>query len=340
MYADAGKYDKAIAILSPRTSGRNQFAYQCRYEMARIQAQKKDYVAADKTYAALASDKLTGSIGEEAAYRRGELQYSQEKYAQAATLFDEYIKRWNGGQFYDAALYFNADSLAKSGQIDRAILYFMQVDNLRTESTYKYNAEKNLVDLYQSQGDYASALSYANKLLATYGDQARDDGIAKTADELQVLSKGGNAALLKKEKEYENAGKTSTEKGRAVGTELVQLYVASDSTRAKGISLAEQLLPKQTAPQESRYAAQNALLLAQQYRANNENKKSAQMYLTAAQYARAAGNDENAARALYGAVEAFDAAGLSGDAKAAADSLENLYPTSNFARSAKQIVNQ
>ncbi len=338
LHADAEHYDKAIAILTPRAVGRNQAAYRCRYELARIQAQKKDYVSADKTYAALASDKMAGTIGEEAAYRRGELQYAQENYGQAASLFDDYVKRWNGGQFYDAALYFNADSLAKSGQTDRAILYFIQLDNLRTESTYKYNAEKNLVELYQKEGDYAKALAYANKLLDRYGEQAREDGMAKIADELESMQKGGNSALLKKEHDYEQAGKASTEKGRALGTELAQLYVSSAGSHAKGIALAEELLPKQTAPQESQYAAQNAFLLAQHYRTNGESKKSAQTYLSAAQYARAAGKDEDAARALYGAVEAFDAVGLKGDAKATADSLEQLYPASKYVQSARQLV--
>ena len=340
MYADAGQYDKALAVLTPYATGRNQFAYQCKYEMARIQVLKKDYAAADSNFAALAGNKQAGTFGEEAAYRRGELHYSSEDYAKATTLFEEYIKRWNGGQFYDAALYFNAESLAKIGQVDRAILYFMQVDKLRTESTYKYNADKNLVALYQQQGDYAEALVYANKMLSLYGDQARDDGIAKTIDELELLNRGGNSALAKKEREFERQGKDSSESGRTAGTELAALYVESDATRAKGIALAESLLQKQGAPQESQYAARNALLLAQQYRMNGENQKSAQMYLSAARYARAAGNDDSAARALYGAVEAFDAAGLDGDAKAASDSLASLYPSSSFVLSAQKIVNK
>ena len=216
----------------------------------------------------------------------------------------------------------------------------MQADNLRSGSSYKYNAEKRLVELHRQQGNYADALAYANKMLLTYGDQARDDGMAKIADEMERLSKGGNAALLKKEKEYENAGKTGTERGRIIGTELVRLYLNSSATQSKGIALAEKLLPMQTAPQESQYAAQNALLLAQHYRTNGDNKKAAQTYLSAAQYSRAAGNDDDAARALYGATEAFDAAGLPGDAKVTAESLANLYPSSNFVRSAWQIVNK
>lgn len=338
LYADAGNFDKAISILTPRTGGRSQAAYRCRYELARIQAQKKDYAAADKSYAALASDKLTGAIGEEAAFRRGELQYGLGNYAQAAKFFDDYSKRWNGGAFQDAALYFNGDSLAKSGNTDRAILYFLQVDNLRGESSYKYNAEKNLVELYQKQGDYASALTYANKLLANYGEQAREDGMANRASELESLSRGGNSAQIKKEAEYEKAGKDSTEKGRAIGTELARIYASSAATKAKGIALAENLLSKQTGPQESQYAAENAFLLAQHYRTSGQNKKSAEVYLSAAQFSRAAGKDEDAARALYGAVEAFDAAGLSGDARATSDSLAQLYPESKYLLSARQIV--
>ena len=167
---------------------------------------------------------------------------------------------------------------------------------------------------------------------------SRNDGIAKTIDELKALNSGADLKIVKKEKEYEAAGADTTAQGRAAGTELAALYAASSATKTKGIALAEKLLPKQTAAQESKYAMQNALLLAQYYRTNGDNKKSAQTYLSAAQYARASGSDDDAARALYGAAEAFDAAGLSGDAKSTVQSMTELSPDSKLTKSARQLV--
>ncbi len=342
VYSDAQNYDKALSTLAPYAAGRSQFAFQCRYQTAQIQTLKKDYAGADKTYAALSREKTAGALAEEAGYRRGELCYSTERYADSIPLFDEYCKKWGEqGQFYDAARFFAANALVKTGDTDRAILYYKQVDTLRAQSPYKYSAEKALMELYKNQRDYSAAIGYAQKLLDGYGEQARDDGIASAIDELKKLELGYDEPTAAKEQEYERLGKTRTTEGRNAGTELASLWVTSAIYRQRAVTLAENLLAvqKQHLPQEAGGAAKNALLIARAYREQTENARAADLYLQAAGFARQAGDDASASQALYGAVEAFDACGRYGDARATAQELEKLYPKSRFVEAANKIVN-
>ncbi|MCR5725693.1 MAG: tetratricopeptide repeat protein [Treponema sp.] len=343
VYTDAAQYDKALAVLLPYASGRTEFAWQCRYKTAQIQAQKKDFAAADKTYAALAREKAAGTLAEEAAYRRGELAYSSERYADAVSLFDEYCRKWgSGGQFFDAARFFSAGSLVRTGDADRAILYYQQVDNLSFPSPYKYSAEKNLMELYKNQRDYQKAISFAQKLLDGYGEQAENDGIALAIDELHKLELGYDEPTAAKEQEYERLGKTRTRDGRVAGTELAVMWAGSAIYKQRAASLSEALLSVQVKnlPDEAAGAAQNALIVAKYLREQSENTRAAELYLQAAGYARSAGDDNASSQALYGAVEAFDAARRYGDARATAKQLEQLYPKSRFVEAAKNIVEQ
>lgn len=342
VYADAENYDAALKTLAPYQNGKNDFAYQCRYKTAQIYALKKDYASADKTYLSLSREKNAGALAEDAAYRRGELAYTSEKYAESIPLYEDYLKKWPQGQFADAALFFEASALAKTGSIPRAILYFQQVDDLNRESTYKYSAEKNLVDLFRSEKNYGQALAYARKMMLNYGDQSKNDSIPQAIRELEALNAGADEKIVKKEQEYETAGKEKTPAGRKAGTELAALYASSPSDFEKARSLAQTLLPLQekNLPEEAASACENAAFLAKSLRSEGSNQKAAEMYLKAAQYARSGGKEETAQRSLYGAVEAFDAAGKLGDAKASYESLKELYPKSRFLQSAAQIVNQ
>lgn len=342
VYTDGSKYDKALAVLAPYLTLHTDFGIQCRYQTAQIDVQKKDYDAADKVYASLAAEKSDNQLVEESSYRRGELAYTTEKYESCIPLFDSYRKSYPQGRFYDAALYFTADSLARAGSDDKAMLLYLQLIQSAQASTYKYGAEKNLVSLYEKTGDYDSALKQAQSMITEYGEQARTDGMADKVKQLKSLAKGGDVKIIKKEAEYDAAGGIKTEKGRAIGTELAELYASSPSSQKKAVALAEQLavVQKKNKETESAYAARTAILLGTQYRMQNLNKKSAEWYLSAAEYFRMNNDDENAARSLYGAVESFDAAGMYGDSKETAKTLSSLYPQSKHAAAAQTLVNK
>ena len=342
VYADSSAYRQALSVLSPYVQRRDDFGWQSRYKTAQIQVQMKDYDAAKKSYAALAAEANAGALSEEAAYRHAELVYATGDYNEAVPLFDDYCRRWASGQFFDASLFFSGAATAKLSQIDRAILYYTRVDDLRTDSSYKYAAEKNLVELYKEQKDYAQALAYANKLLTGYGEQAKRDGIERAIEELKLLELGYDEPTAAKEREYNTLGAVRTAAGRNAGTELAALWASSLISKQKGAALAERLLSvqKEHLPEESAAATRNALLVARSQRDQTENAKAAESFLAAAEYARMAAYYNAAAQALYGAVEAFDACARYGDSQQTARSLSALYPKSHYTTSAQAIVEQ
>ena len=305
IYADAQKYDEALSLLSPNIARRTEFGYESKYRSAEILVQKGRLSEADAYFAELAAlnDKDAELISEESAYRRAELAYSNEQYKKAAGLFEEYSRKWASGRFFYAALYFSADSLAKTGDKTRAQLRYLQIVDAHAETSYKYGAEKNLVTLYQELGEYQNALAMANKLIDEYGSQALNDGMAEKVRELKKLGAG------------------------------------SPLKAADEILQAERELAKQKKdPAQSADAFKNALFLAGAYRSNGENKKSAQMYLEAITYARQSGNEDGAARCFYGAVEAFDAAKLYADAKATFTEMKKLYPNNSYTKDGEKIA--
>lgn len=303
--SDAGKYDEALALLSPHIAKNSDFGYDCKYRSAEILVQKGDVEKADSYFADLASlsDKKAALLAEESAYRRAEIAYSSEKYKESAELFETYSRKWPGGRFAFAAIYFSADSLAKSGEETRAILRYQQITDSKTETSYRYGAEKNLVDLYVKTGEPNEAIAMAERMIDEYGSQALDDGMDKRIKEI-------------KEKTVWNAN--------------------SEEDR---IAAAEKALSKQkNDPSQSGEALKNALYLAERYRLRGKNKESAFMYLDAAKYARQSGNEERAARSFYGALEAFDAAGLYADAKATYNEMKKLYPENKYTKDGEKIA--
>lgn len=338
IYSDSGKYSDAVEVLRPYTVYKDSFGWRCSFLTAQILVQKKDFDGAYEVYDRISREKSAQSLCEEASFRRGELKYSAEKYDEAIQLFEEYASKYYGGKFYDGALYFGAEALVKSGREDRAILYFQQVVELPQTSTYRYGAEKQLVELYKKRGDYGTALSMAKKIIDEYGDTISGDNLNQVVKELKALNAGADSKLLKKETEFEKNGGIKTAAGRKTGTELVELYRQADST-GKAEKLALELLEIQKNNEsEAQYGALNALLIAGARRSRNENADAAAMYLKAAELSRKAGKNDDAARALYGAAEAFDGAGLTGDAVSTVESLKQLYPSSSYAKDAEKLI--
>lgn len=339
IYTDSRKYDQALSILQPYASEKTEFGWQCSFLCAQIYVQKKDYESADRIYEKLSAQKTSPAAAEEALFRRGELAWTNEKYERSVSLFEEYTKKYYQGQFYDAAMYFAAEALVKTGRKEKAVLYYQQVVDSSKGSTYRYGSEKQLVALYKEKGDYASALLMAQKMTEEYGEQASKDGIPLTVKELKALSSGADSKILKKQLEWENAGGNTTQAGRKAGTELAELYALAPESYSKAENLASSLLGIQrTKEEESLYAARNAKLLAEIYRKQKKNSRSAEMYLTASELFRKSGDDSNAPRSLYGAAEAFDAAGMKADSESVAQTLIKLYPDSSYAKDVRKLI--
>lgn len=340
IYSDTGQFEKAASLLKPYSVQRDEFAVQCRYELAQIYEKDKKIKEADLLYASITEDFPRSTLTEDALYRRGELYYAAKDYNAAVKRFEEYIRKFPSGRFYDAAMYFCAESLAALGFTDKAVLQYELFLSAMPESAYRYAAVKNLCSLYRHAGDYRSALAEANRLLSEYGRQAKDDKIDDQIKELERLVAGSDIKIVQKISEYENSGGLNTPAGRKAGTELAALYSKSPDMQEKAISLSAQLLAvqKKNLDSESLFAAKNAVLLASYRRRQEKNAESAKLYLDAASYYRMSADEDSAAAALYGAVEAFDASSQYGNAKETAALLEKLYPESAQNMGAKRIV--
>ncbi|QTQ12366.1 tetratricopeptide repeat protein [Treponema parvum] len=340
IYSDMEQFEKAASLLKPYSVQKDEFALQCRYVLAQIYEKDKKIKEADALYASIIKDFSLDALSEDASYRRGELYYAAKDYNAAVNRFEEYIRKFPSGRFYDAAMYFCAESLAALGFTDKAVLQYELFLSTVPESAYRYGAVKNLCLLYRQTGDYRSALAEANRLLSEYGRQAKDDKIDEQIKELEQLVSGSDIKIVQKISEYENSGGIDTPAGRKAGTELAALYSKSPDMQEKAISLSAQLLAvqKKNLDSESLFAAKNAVLLASYRRRQEKNAESAKLYLDAASYYRMSAYEDSAAAALYGAVEAFDAASQYGNAKETASLLEKLYPESAQNAGAKRIV--
>lgn len=339
IYSDAGDYAKAIDILVPYTKLRGAFGMRTLYQSALIYEKKKDYALADAKYKEVADKYASEKLAEEAMYRRGEVYYGIEDYKTAFQRFTEYKNRYQNGSYVDASWYYTSDCMLHLGDNAGAILQCQALIKKFPDSTYVYSASKNLVSLYRSEGKYSEALETARFLLEKYGDQARNDGVAESAAQLEKLAGGKNEEVVKKEAEYRKAGGNNTPEGRKAGSELASLYARSADTSLDAVRLAEQILALQEKfnknDSESMYAASNADILAQAYKSQGKNKLSAEMYLKAAKYYRICGKSDDAATTMYGAYEAFMAAGMKADANATAKKLKELYPSTRQARAAR-----
>lgn len=325
---DYKNYSAALELLSPYTSGRDEFAAEALFMTAKIYELDGKLSMADENYRRIYDGMSRSSYAEEAMYRAGELYYSQGDFAQAYTRFNNYVYKYASGRFSDAALFYCADCALHLGDNDRCVMLNKTLLQKWPASVYAYGANKNLLEAYYSQEEYSQALELARGMLRDFPQQAGDDEIAKRVRELEKIVGGVDRRVVEKESEYVRLGEAGTLAGRNAGTELVRLYAESLSTQTEAYELAEKLFARQSAYGERANAAYNAEFIAEYNRKNGNNRKAAEMYLKAAEYYRNVKNEGGAASALYGAAEAFSADGLSGDARETAALLKELYPQS------------
>ncbi len=345
IYADTEKFDEAVKTLLPYSKKNDSFGIECRFRIAQIQAEKKDYKSAEEFYLSVGKEVSARELGDEALYRYAELSYIQaengrnELYQTAAERFEEYCSRRTSGNFTVAAQYYTACCYRKMNQNAKAKLYYEKVTANSKAETFIYGSLLELVSIYEEEGEYEKGIKAADELIVFYPDEAKKDGIPKAKEELYLLSKGGNVSQAKLAAEYQKAGEEKTFEGRKTGTELARSFFESGMTEpaeklAKGI-LEEN---KKNIVNESQMAAENGELLAKILRNRTENKQSGELYLSVAQWYRNCGNEQMAAKALYSAAESFDAAAMYGDSKAVVEKIKEIYPDSQWSRKAEELL--
>ncbi len=342
IYSDAGKYEKALAVLEPYTLLSSDFAVQCRFEKAVILAKQKKIEESDELYKTVSVKFKSHPLADDAAYRRGELFYSAKNYAEAINRFEEYRRQFPKGSFIDASYFYEADCCSLLSNSERAIILYLSLINTLPKSSYVYSAKKNLMQLYSDGGEYNEALRLAENILAEFPEQSEQEGILKQYTMLKQLASGEDERIVKKRTSFENKGGLTSRKGRIEGTELASMLWKNSGYQSEAVSLVTKLLPVQSSKEnlssECSYAASNQVILAQSYRNSGDNKNAADAFLTAAQYARMADNSSLACRCLYGAVEAFDSEGLTGDTRESYELMKQLYPDDEYTKLAQHIV--
>ncbi|MBO5690895.1 MAG: tetratricopeptide repeat protein, partial [Spirochaetaceae bacterium] len=345
IYGDGGQYQQALELLSPYTGGQDDLSLSCRFLRCELLTSLGKLDEAIQAYGELAE--ICGSfhdgqqnqevvaLGDRAAYRQGELLYSQGKNREAASAFALYRRHYPAGSYRDAALYFNGEALEKEGETHQAILQHETLLKQHPSSPYVFSSMVGLVDLYKKTGEYDRGLAVGNHVLSQFPQQAQEVNIQGKMAELRFLSQGmelNHASVLAK---FQQAGKTRTVAGRKLGLELAHFYVNDFEGADEGEMLLLKILEQCGAGEEA-VAAGATLLLGDLYRGQNRYQEAAGYFLQAAQSYLAMGNlQEEAASALYRGAESFDAAGMTADSRAVAHRLAALFPKSPWTRAAK-----
>lgn len=345
IYGDGGQYQQALELLAPYRQGRDELSLFCGFLSCELLVSQSKLEAAIKEYGRIAEICSTFqqshasqeilALGDKAAYRQGELLYSLGKYHEAVSFFVSYRQKYPSGTYTDAALYFTGEALAKEEQIHRAILQHETLLKRHPNSSFVFSSSVALMDLYKTTGEYGSAVTVGNRLLAQFPQQAQAIGIPGKMVELRLLEQGmelKEASLLA---EYRRSGEHESPEGRRLGLELAHFYVNSADSEDEGEGLLLQLL-EHLGSGEEYIAAGATSLLGNLYRGQNRYREAAGYFLQAAQlYLEMGGCQEAAAAALYRGAESFDIAGMTADSQAVALQLSTLFPQSPWAQAAQ-----
>lgn len=351
LYSDFGDYDKAIAILEPYSKKSDLFSLTAVYNMGLIREKQADYTGALSLYEFLYSQKSDSKEGENALYRAAQINFNSKNYQTAEELFNRYVYQYTSGENTEAALFYCGESLIYNDKLERALMMTRMLIQKYPDSAYSYGAYRNLLKIYYELEQYSEAYDASIYLTKNYPAQVNSDGIIEKQRELKKLLSGADKEIAKKYAEYVKYGIASV-KGRIAGTELVQLYMKSETTRKEAYNLAIELVENQNEA-EAFYAAQNMEAIARCLQINKEYAKAAERYLKAAELYRT-GYDETEnvisgvddegsgtvkpAQMLYAAVECFIGDDLFADADETAKLLVQLYPNTKQAQRVETLL--
>lgn len=331
IYADFNDFENAEIFLSEYKNGKSDFNARIKMILAGLYQRQGKLKAADSEYQNVLKENPKSSYAQEAMFRNGELYYLAGDFESALNRFSNYIYSYANGDYYQQTLFYAGECAYKVGEYERSIMFCKTLLQNSPDGIYSFSANLNLLNSYYAKTDYSLALDLAKKMVSDFPKESEAAGITKKASELELIVKGTSPKIVEKKSEYEKNGGTKTYEGRVAGSELVQLYSQNPITVKDAFELAQEILPKQTSKNESKYAAQNSEVIADYYRSNEQNSLAAKYYLDAAKLYRTCGDENGAASVLYSATESFIHEGLAGDAKETAELLKELYPQSRYA---------
>ena len=333
LYQEQSKSEEAIALLSSISSSFNEKNIPVKFKIAEIYSLKGQLSEANLIYEEIQNFYSGTVYAEEASFKRGKMYFDNEEYFQAKHQFAYCENNFPKGSFAEQALYYNAVSREKLGEIDEAVLQYLKITSLYEKSYYVFSAHERLAFLFYENGEYDRALSEINFLQENYSEQVAFSTVNNLKPQLELLISGEDKDMVVLLQQWNSNKKAQTLEGMNVGIQLAEKYLVSVAEKEKGVDILNQILEKisenTTSYEKAKVAAKANTLLGLYNCINADYVLGSEYYLKSASFYMGI-STESAAESMYKAALALSNARKSKDVELVYNKMKTLYPTSSW----------
>lgn len=333
LYQEQSKSEEAIALLSSISSSYNEKNIPVKFKIAEIYSLKGQLSEANLIYEEIQNFYSGTVYAEEASFKRGKMYFDNEEYFQAKHQFAYCENNFPKGNFAEQALYYNAVSREKLGEIDEAVLQYLKITSLYEKSYYVFSAHERLPFLFYENGEYDRALSEINFLQENYSEQVAFSSVNNLKPQLELLISGEDKDMVVLLQQWNSNKKAQTLEGMNVGIQLAEKYLVSVAEKEKGVDILNQILEKisenTTSYEKAKVAAKANTLLGLYNCINADYVLGSEYYLKSASFYMGI-STESAAESMYKAALALSNARKSKDVELVYNKMKTLYPTSSW----------
>ena len=333
LYQEQSKSEEAIALLSSISSSYNEKNIPVKFKIAEIYSLKGQLSEANLIYEEIQNFYSGTVYAEEASFKRGKMYFDNEEYFQAKHQFAYCENNFPKGNFAEQALYYNAVSREKLGEIDEAVLQYLKITSLYEKSYYVFSAHERLAFLFYENGEYDRALSEINFLQENYSEQVAFSTVNNLKPQLELLISGEDKDMVVLLQQWNSNKKAQTLEGMNVGIQLAEKYLVSVAEKEKGVDILNQILEKisenTTSYEKAKVAAKANTLLGLYNCVNADYVLGSEYYLKSASFYMGI-STESAAESMYKAALALSNARKSKDVELVYNKMKTLYPTSSW----------
>lgn len=333
LYQEQSKSEEAIALLSSISSSFNEKNIPVKFKIAEIYSLKGQLSEANLIYEEIQNFYSGTLYAEEASFKRGKMYFDNEEYFQAKHQFAYCENNFPKGNFAEQALYYNAVSREKLGEIDEAVLQYLKITSLYEKSYYVFSAHERLAFLFYENGEYDRALSEINFLQENYSEQVAFSTVNNLKPQLELLISGEDKDMVVLLQQWNSNKKAQTLEGMNVGIQLAEKYLVSVAEKEKGVDILNQILEKisenTTSYEKAKVAAKANTLLGLYNCINADYVLGSEYYLKSASFYMGI-STESAAESMYKAALALSNARKSKDVELVYNKMKTLYPTSSW----------
>lgn len=239
LYSD---WNGALAVLDQVIAMSTSYTVRAYFEKGNIYYRMGKIAEADGAFAAIQRNFSQDPLAEEAAYRRGELYYGEQRWQEALDRFTQYRQSYQRGRKVDGALYFSGLIQAELAQTDRAILLWERLLREYQESSYRLPGMLALAKAYWTKQDWENALRVSTSAIIEFGETAKAAGLEDDVATLRYLVAGMNEKAARLQVQLGKQQGVTSMAGRRTALELARYYILESSQREAGLALADQVL--------------------------------------------------------------------------------------------------